>query len=70
MASHASHVARIEALQPYVATTGVPRLAVLRDFSNVDKHRLIHAARTVVTETPEISARLSVPEHDHRPASA
>jgi hypothetical protein len=39
-----SHVAIIESMQPYQATTGLPSLRILRDFSNADKHRLLHSA--------------------------
>lgn len=56
-----AHVATIQALQPYVPATGLPRLALLRDFSNVDKHRVIHAARTIFTDTPTITAHLALP---------
>jgi hypothetical protein len=56
-----THVASIQALQPYVSTTGLPRLAILRDFSNIDKHRVIHAARTIFTQTPKLTAQLTIP---------
>ena len=58
---NAAYVASIETLQPYVPTTGLPRLAILRDFSNTDKHRVIHAARTVFTQTPKLTAQLTIP---------
>jgi len=56
-----AQIARIQALQPYMPNTGLPRLAVLRDFSNVDKHRLIHAARTTFVGVPKVSASLEIP---------
>lgn len=56
-----THITSIKLLQPYEPATGLPRLGVLRDFSNIDKHRLIHAARTVFTDTPALSAHLAVP---------
>ena len=61
ISSTPSHVATIQGLQPYVPVTGLPRLSVLRDFSNIDKHRLIHAARTVFSATPAITSRLTIP---------
>ena len=54
-------VAVIKSLQPYQPSTGLPRLTTLRRFSNTDKHRLIHAARAILTGSPEITAFLSVP---------
>lgn len=56
-----TQVAIIQSLQPYVPASGVPRLAMLRRFSNTDKHRLIHAARASVTASPDITAVLSFP---------
>jgi hypothetical protein len=56
-----THVATIQGLQPYVPATGLPRLKVLREFSNTDKHRVIHAARGVFTEDPGITSQLRIP---------
>ena len=57
----AVHVTSIERLQPYQPVTGKPRLAMLRRFSNTDKHRLIHGARASVSGTPQIAANLTIP---------
>jgi hypothetical protein len=54
-------VAMIEALQPYKPTTGLPRLTIIRRFSNTDKHRLIHGMRATLVRTPELTARMWVP---------
>jgi hypothetical protein len=54
-------VTMIEALQPYQPTTGLPRLALIRRFSNTDKHRLIHGMRVTLAQTPDLTARMWVP---------
>lgn len=58
---HRDHVAAIKRLQPYTPTTGKPSLLTLQRFSNTDKHRLIHAAATWMTEAPQIDVRLTFP---------
>jgi hypothetical protein len=55
-----SHIAVIEAVQPYQAT-GLKSLLVLQRFSNADKHRLIHGAVINTTKKPRISGALVVP---------
>jgi hypothetical protein len=66
-----SHVAIIESAQPYMANTGLPGLAVLHRFSNNDKHRLIHAAVTSLTDQPLITVQWAIPTTvisvDYRP---
>jgi hypothetical protein len=55
------HVGLIESLQQYNPTTGLPSLATIRRFSNADKHRLIHVARTNLTARPRLIAATSIP---------
>jgi hypothetical protein len=55
------HVAVIESLQPYQPSTGLPTLATISRFSNADKHRLIHAARTNLTAKPALGASVTIP---------
>ena len=55
------YVAFIKSLQPYEPATGIPMLAVIRRFSNTDKHRLIHAARASLTASPKLEAFLGIP---------
>jgi hypothetical protein len=57
----ASYIAIIEEVQPYQPTTGLPSLAVLRSFSNTDKHRLIHAVQRRLTASPTVSAVQTIP---------
>jgi len=59
-----AHVTKIESFQPFTPGTGVTRLSVVRDFSNIDKHRLIHAAHCLYRCPQAVRARRS-PEHDH-----
>jgi hypothetical protein len=66
-----THVAIIESAQPYMPNTGLPGLTVLQRFSNNDKHRLIHAAVTSLTDQPEITVQWAIPTTvlsvDYRP---
>jgi hypothetical protein len=55
------HIAVIESLQPYQPSTGLPTLAMIRDFSNADKHKLIHAALRNLTAKPRLSANITIP---------
>jgi hypothetical protein len=56
-----NQVALVKAVQPYTTTTGKPSLFTLQRFSNADKHRLIHAAATWVTKSPEVNIRVGFP---------
>lgn len=56
-----SYIAIIEEVQPYQPTTGLPSLAVVRDLSNADKHRLIHVVRRRLTARPNVSAVHTIP---------
>jgi hypothetical protein len=56
-----AHVAVIESLQPYTPTTGLKSLALLRDFSNTDKHRLIPSAFFAYTATPSVGVKIVLP---------
>ena len=56
-----SHVAVIETLQPYQPNTGLKSLATLAQFSNADKHRLIHGAVINITQEPQLSGIWAVP---------
>jgi hypothetical protein len=51
--------------------TGLPGLTVLQRFSSNDKHRLIHAAVTSLTDQPEITVQWAIPTTllsvDYRP---
>lgn len=54
-------VAKIAALQPYNPATGRQSLATLRQFSNTDKHRLIHGSVVSWGTGPSISGTFTVP---------
>src|SRR5205807_881196 len=56
-----TQIAVIKSAQPYVPTTGKPSLVTLQRFSNADKHRLIHASVTWLTEAPEITMEIVFP---------
>ena len=66
-----AHVMIIESAQPYMPNTGLPRLSLLQRFSNNDKHRLIHAAVTSLTDQPLITVQWAIPTTvisvDYRP---
>jgi hypothetical protein len=49
----------IESVQPY-QPAGLGRLALLERFSNNDKHRLIHAAVTSLTDQPLITVQWAI----------
>lgn len=69
----ADHWATIQSLQPYQPTTGVKSLVLLRDFSNADKHRLLHGAVTAVTDqriSGEFAFPLTVSEVQFLPPGA
>jgi hypothetical protein len=65
------HFALIESVQPYQQSTGMQRLSLLERFSNNDKHRLIHAAVTSLTDQPQITVQWAIPTTvlsvDYRP---
>lgn len=56
-----SLVAVIESLQPYMPGSGLPSLTVLRNFSNTDKHRLVHVGLVSLTTSPKISVDIVLP---------
>jgi len=56
-----AHNAVIEQMQSHQPTTGLASLAVLRDVSNADKHRLIHAVRRRWIARPKLSAMHLIP---------
>jgi hypothetical protein len=60
----------IESVQP-CQPAGLGRLALLERFSNNDKHRLIHAAVTSLTDQPQITVQWAIPTTvisvDYRP---
>lgn len=64
------HFTLIESVQPY-QPAGLGRLALLERFSNNDKHRLIHAAVTSLTDQPQITVQWAIPTTvisvDYRP---
>jgi hypothetical protein len=57
----AAHVAVIEEVQPYQPATGLKTLATVRDFSNTDKHTLIHVVRRRLTARPIVTAFHNIP---------
>jgi hypothetical protein len=56
-----THFALIESVQPFQQGTGMQRLSLLERFSNNDKHRLIHAAVTALTDQPQITVQWAIP---------
>ncbi|MGA2432113.1 MAG: hypothetical protein ABSG09_01485, partial [Acidimicrobiales bacterium] len=58
---NSSYIAIIEEVQPYQPSTGLQSLATIRDFSNTDKHRLIHAVRRRLLASPSVSATQTIP---------
>lgn len=56
-----AHVTTIQGLQPYSPTAGKSRLAMLRDFSNTDKHRLVHTGVYGQSAAPVFSATATAP---------
>jgi hypothetical protein len=56
-----THVAVIEAVQPYQKGTGFPSLLTLQRFSNADKHRLIHGAVIRTVAKPTLTGQLAIP---------